>query len=118
MADQPNKNGHIYPKETLEQSIKMADFPIIGQIGMSSELNMDLSKVSHQIDALWLDGSELKARVKILDNQNGHLLNSIRDDVAFRTSGTCKFDIDENGNKIIRDFKIMSVSAVLKEDAA
>jgi len=80
-ADRPTINGHIYPRDVLEKAVKDAQRQVEGKT-MFGEMNLAgekvrLEKASHLVSSLELKGDEVVAEVKILDTEQGQILQEL-----------------------------------------
>ena len=128
IADEPNKNNRVYPKEVLEKAVaafKERKYPMFGTFGMQDFIRMpdgdiSIEGVSHSIEDLKIEDNVLFADVKILDTPIGKKLKTVgTDDLAFRIAGIGTIKTREDGVVVINDdFKLVTINACLKTDAA
>lgn len=110
VLDRPNGNGRTYPRETVMAAI--TGRPVRGTIGMPEPkdwLRFDISKMSHEVVDLRIEGDQLVGTVRTLDNDRGRKVAENIDVYDFRIAGYAK--VAEGG--IIQDLKIHSINAVL-----
>lgn len=114
--DEPNKNGVVYTSEEMERAIKDREQPVLGQFGALEDGLVNLTKVTHQFSNLAVEDGWLVGELKVLSTPFGPTLQQLMDanDISFRVSGVGR--VDDSG--VVSDLKLISVSAVLKEDAA
>ena len=102
-ANTPNENNRIYPKEVLLKMIR--DFkPCVGQIGMSRTKMTP----SHIVENLEMDGNNLVATIRILNNEAGIALEKMLKTTVFRTSGHGS-TVD---NVIQKDYTLNTINAI------
>jgi hypothetical protein len=109
-ADVPNSNGRIYPLAALERCVEQAEAgPIFGSLGLTEGTSIDLSKVSHTIENLRIEGEYLVGDVTILHTPEGERLNALLDGVQidFRPTGT---GVIREG--LITNYNLISIDAV------
>ena len=81
-ADKPTRNGHIYPRETLQKAVEGAQ-KAIGERRMFGELNSfasfscRLEQASHLVTALWLEGDTVRADIEVLSTKEGKKLAAL-----------------------------------------
>lgn len=76
-CDKPNKNGRIYPKELFEKGVNDSK-TVYGKIGMvEGDGVIDLSKISHKVDFIQLEGDILVGELTILDTPEGKILKDM-----------------------------------------
>ena len=112
--NQPTGTGRIYPDWVVKKAIDAAEMPMMGTMEFSESGVISLDRVSHRVEKLEIVGDTLYATVKILNTPMGIMLDHIKDDVAFRTSGIGT--VDEHD--VVHDFVLVSVAAVNKDTAA
>jgi hypothetical protein len=109
-VDVPNGNGRIYPLAALEQCVEKAKAgPIFGVLGLTEGTSVDLSKVSHTIENLRIEGEYLVGDVTILHTPEGKRLDALLDGVQidFRPTGT---GVIREG--LITNYNLISIDAV------
>ncbi len=117
--DKPTQNNRIYPKEVMEQAIK--DKPKYGVIDSTNDYfktTTSIRDMSHVIDSLEIVDNKLIADIKILDNDNGKLLQQLIDDnlISFNICGKAIIEKDDkSGVEIIKNLKLIYVNAYLKK---
>ena len=123
ISDIPNKNNRIYPKEVLEKVIE--DFEnnkeeIFGYIGMPLAGEDHIHNISHVIKKLYMSNNCLIADIKILDTPKGiELLRIIKEEeIVFRLKGIAKTEKISGNYLIKKGYKLLSINAVNKQEAA
>lgn len=117
-------NGHIYPKEMMEQVIEKFNNrqkPMMCEINPTSDYgyNVSLDRVSHAITDMRLDGDKVMATIKVLDTPYGKIMKSLLSledaDFAFRPFGTAG-NIGCDG--IVEDYVMHGISMMPADRAA
>lgn len=114
-ADEPNKNGRVYNRETLDKIISDASVrEILGTIGMVQDCSIDLSRVSHKVENLRWDGDKVIGDVTILKTEHGKILESLKNlpGIKFRTAGYGKIVLREDGIQEVTEYKLVSINVV------
>lgn len=124
-ADIINSNKRIYPREVLEKAVvdfhKLPPRTLMGELGMSGDSIIHLSRASHIVTDMELTGDSVIAECEVLNTPNGYILKRMiaEGKVAFRTAGVGSGRVDENGVYVIGpDFKLITVNAVSVDEAA
>jgi hypothetical protein len=125
LVDTPNKNGNIYPKNSVKAALENLEDSLMGHLGMEDQ-RVNFSQVSHMIDKMSfekIEGKEwLCGKLTVLNTPQGKVLKTLLEDkvaLAFRTAGTATCTEVDGGVRVIgRDFKIHSVNVLPEEDAA
>ena len=111
-----NLNNHIYNEDAVKNMIdKINNNTVYGGVGMCNSRNLDLSKVSHVVTNLRIEGDRMVGTISIRDDKNGQRLKEMmaNTDVVFRVQGE---GCCNNGE--ISNFKLLSINAIDKyEDA-
>ena len=113
--DEPNANGRIYLRETVEKIIEQSREDknrLLGTVGMPAGTTLDLTGVSHMVNNLRIiEHGDLVGEVMVLDTPIGAVLSKMLHDgeVDFRMAGTGT--VDENG--VVSNYQAISINAVL-----
>lgn len=123
-TDVPNRNGRIYPQDVVKQA--MDEFskrlPVLGEFEQSQSLTINMDRISHTIEEVYMEGDDMMACIKVLDTPMGNILNQLRSagvEVFPQSRGSGR--VDENG--VVLDFSISTIdvgsnnSRIPKEDA-
>ena len=82
-AEQPNRNGRMYPKNVMEQAVGKYKKEFVGNGRAVGELNhpsgptINLDKVSHLVTELNYKGNDVVGKAKILDTPNGNIAKKL-----------------------------------------
>jgi len=84
-CDVQNRNGRIYPKELMIQSVqkyvddrmKGPKLRTFGELGHPEGVELNLHRVSHLVTNLDWDGNNVIGRAKILDTEYGRIAETI-----------------------------------------
>ena len=89
--DTPNRNGRVYSRSCVEKMItdfndrKRPEHPLFGELDQpaapadASKINLD--RVSHTVEELYIDGDLLMGKVKILGTPFGKILETLNKEV-------------------------------------
>ena len=134
-ADKPNSNGNIYPKDTLKKAIEeynenyVKTGKALGEISQPKDTTPNLSNVAFRISEIETSSSyspisesyddRWLAEIEILETPMGKTLQEIfNKDMNIVTMGYGEVEEDEDGNNIIKNFKIVGVGIEPKEKCA
>lgn len=110
--NKPNKNGRIYTYSAFKDVIGKSFY---GSIGMPKECcELNLATVSHVVENIRIEDDMLIGDVKILKTPEGKNLKELVDNVVFRLAGTGILTRE----KIVDDYKLISINAVNIDDGA
>lgn len=120
-GDVRNLNNRVYPTTEIKKAVdlvnqKAKDFTVWGELDHPSELQINLDRVSHMIERMWMEGNNGMGRLKIIDTDMGRTARAMLEaggklGVSSRGSG----DVDYNG--IVSDFEIVTVDIVATPSA-
>jgi hypothetical protein len=81
-ADAENQNGRVYPFNILMREIEnykklIREKRAFGCLDHEDSAIVNLQKLSHMIVDIWVEGSTVYGKVKVLDTPNGNIIKSI-----------------------------------------
>jgi Prohead core protein serine protease len=118
-----NANERVYPVneiakavDTVNEQIKKGN-SVLGEVDHPDDLKINLDRVSHMIEGMWMDGHCGYGKLKILPTPMGQLVKTMLDSgvklgVSSRGSGNVD---DSNGH--VSDFEIVTVDVVAQPSA-
>ena len=122
-GDKRNANERIYPSreigravDTINEQLKTGH-SVLGEVDHPDDLKINLDRVSHMIEKMWMEGTDGYGKLKILPTPMGHLVKTMLDSgvklgVSSRGSGNVN---DHNGH--VSDFEIVTVDVVAQPSA-
>jgi hypothetical protein len=101
MANKPNRNNRVYPKEILREAVKtytdnfITSKRSLGELNHNSVPGVDLTKVSHMITSLKENGDYFYGKARILNTPMGKIAQGLIDEgvvlgVSSRALGSVK----------------------------
>jgi hypothetical protein len=118
-----NANERVYPVheiakavDTVNEQIKTGH-SVLGEVDHPDDLKINLDRVSHMIEKMWMDGPAGYGTLKILPTPMGELVKTmlqsgVKLGVSSRGSGNVD---DHNGH--VSDFEIVTVDVVAQPSA-
>jgi hypothetical protein len=118
-----NANERVYPVneiakavDTINEQIKTGH-SVLGEVDHPDDLKINLDRVSHMIEKMWMDGPAGYGKLKILPTPMGELVQTmltsgVKLGVSSRGSGNVN---DANGH--VSDFEIVTVDVVAQPSA-
>jgi len=110
MAETQNGNGRVYPQKILEREVKnynkiVEDRRALGELDHPEESVINLKNASHMITEIWMDGPEVKGKMRVLETPSGQILRSLVDSgvsigISSRGLGSVK---ETMGKTIVED---------------
>ena len=118
-----NANERVYPLHeiskavnTINQQIKEGN-SVLGEVDHPDDLKINLDRVCHSVEGMWMDGDTGCGKLKILPTPMGELIKTliqsgIRLGVSSRGSGNVD---DRTGH--VSDFEIVTIDVVAQPSA-
>ncbi len=124
----PNKNGRLYTHDVISKAVAVYTAKINGLDhnakfgGFMGELDkstgmLDLSKITHFVESIRIEGDEVIAKIQVLNTRHGQILQGMldQDDVEFRTGGHCDYaPRTASGILTVRNFTLLGIHALPK----
>ena len=118
-----NANQRVYPVHEIEKAVNAINSQIhegnsvLGEVDHPDDLKINLDRVSHMIEKMWMDGPAGMGTLKILPTPMGELVKTmlqsgVKLGVSSRGSGNVD---DHNGH--VSDFEIVTVDVVAQPSA-
>jgi hypothetical protein len=118
-----NANQRVYPVqeiskavETINQQLK-SGYSVLGEVDHPDDLKINLDRVSHMIQKMWMDGPTGLGKLKILPTPMGKLVEAmITSGVKLGVSSRGSGQVNE-GSGHVSDFEIVTVDIVAQPSA-
>ena len=118
-----NANERVYPVDEIAKAVDTINSQIktghsvLGEVDHPDDLKINLDRVSHMIEKMWMEGPCGYGKLKILPTPMGQLVKTMLDSgvklgVSSRGSGNVD---DRNGH--VSDFEIVTVDVVAQPSA-
>lgn len=126
-ADKQNRNGRVYPFDTLRKEVERYNKEYItknravGELGHPDTPSINLDRVSHMITDLKPDGTNFTGKAKVLDTPMGNIVKGLLDGgvtlgVSTRGVGSLK---PHNGYQLVQDdFKLATAADIVADPSA
>jgi hypothetical protein len=126
-ADIKNRNGRIYPVETLAKEVKRYTTEFIdkkrafGELGHPDGPTVNLERVSHMITSLKPEGKNFIGEAKVMDTPYGKIVKNLIDEgaqlgVSSRGMGSIQ---QQNGRNVVgRDFYLATAADIVADPSA
>jgi len=117
-----NQNSRVYPVTEISKAVKAIQekietgYSVLGEADHPDDLQVNLDRVSHMIEKMWMDGQDGYGRLKLLPTPMGNICktlieNGVKLGVSSRGSG----NVTESGN--VSEFEIQTVDLVANPSA-
>ncbi len=121
-GDKRNQNSRVYPVTEISKAVKAIQekietgYSVLGEADHPDDLQVNLDRVSHIIEKMWMDGQDGYGRLKLLPTPMGNICktlieNGVKLGVSSRGSG----NVTESGN--VSEFEIQTVDLVANPSA-
>jgi hypothetical protein len=118
-----NANERVYPVDEIERAVAQLNEQIkggnsvLGEVDHPDDLKINLDRVSHMIETMWMDGPNGFGKLKILPTPMGDVIAKmlgagVKLGVSSRGSG----NVDDASGKV-SDFEIVTVDIVAQPSA-
>jgi len=121
-GDVKNHNGRIYPSSEIRSAVDDINhriskgFSVLGEVDHPDTLTINLDRVSHVIENMWMNGSDGHGKLKILPTPMGKVIGSLLESgVKLGVSSRGSGNLDHTGN--VSDFEIITVDIVANPSA-
>ena len=122
-GDKRNANERVYPTREINRAVTTINeqltsgMSVLGEVDHPDDLKINLDRVSHLIEKMWMDGSDGYGKMRILPTPMGQLVKTMLDSgvklgVSSRGSGNVD---DRTGH--VSDFEIVTVDVVAQPSA-
>tara|TARA_R110000744_G_scaffold339904_4_gene445064 strand:+ start:2590 stop:3198 length:609 start_codon:yes stop_codon:yes gene_type:complete len=109
-ADTQNGNGRIYPMEILKREVKnysklVKERRALGELDHPEDSVINLTKASHMVTEIWMEGRDVKGKIRVLDTPSGKVLQElVKANVNVGISSRGMGSVSENaGSAIVED---------------
>ena len=117
-----NANQRVYPVSEITRAVNSVQakikegFPVLGECDHPPELTVNVDRVSHIIENMWMDGPNGYGKLKIVPTPMGNIIRVLIESgatlgVSSRGSG----EVDNNGN--VSNYEIITVDIVAQPSA-
>ena len=126
-ADIKNRNGRIYPVNTLKEEVARYNRELVqedralGELGHPDSPQINLPLVSHKITELTQHGRDFSGKAKILDTPNGKIVKSLIDEnvkLGVSSRGVGSLTTTPNGNIVGEDFYLATAADIVADPSA
>ena len=126
-AEQKNRNGRIYPMETMKKEVNRYNRQYVqtnrafGELGHPDGPTINLERVSHMIKELYEDGNNFVGKAKVMDTPYGKIVKNLIDEgaklgVSSRGMGSLK---TQSGSQVVQDdFHLATAADIVADPSA
>ena len=121
-GDVKNANQRMYPVSEISKAVESVQkrikegFPVLGECDHPPELTVNVDRVSHIIENMWMDGADGFGKLKIVPTPMGNIIRTLIESgatlgVSSRGSG----EVDHAGK--VSNYEIITVDIVAQPSA-
>ena len=118
-----NANERVYPVAEIESAVATLNeqvtggYSVLGEVDHPDDLKINLDRVSHMIENMWMDGPNGCGKLKILPTPMGQLVKTMLESgVKLGVSSRGSGNVNE-GSGQVSDFEIITVDIVSQPSA-
>jgi hypothetical protein len=123
-----NRNGRMYPMETLSREVKRYTEAFInkgralGELGHPDGPTVNLDRVSHKIVSLNCEGTNFRGKAQLLETPMGKIAKSLLDEgvvLGVSSRGVGSLQTTNEGHKIVgEDFMLATAADIVADPSA
>ena len=123
-----NRNGRMYPMETLSKEVTRYTEAFInkgralGELGHPDGPTVNLDRVSHKIVSLEQDGTNFKGKAQLLETPMGKIARSLLDSgvcLGVSSRGVGSLQMTNEGHKVVgKDFMLATAADIVADPSA
>ena len=126
-ADIKNRNGRVYPMETLEKEVNRYNKEYIkenrayGELGHPDGPTVNLERASHMITALYPDGKNFIGEAKVLSTPMGNIVKNLMDEggkLGVSSRGMGSLEQKNGANYVGKDFYLATAADIVADPSA
>ena len=126
-ADIKNRNGRIYPVETLAKEVRRYSKEFIekkrafGELGHPDGPTVNLERVSHMITSLKPEGKNFIGEAKVMDTPYGKIVKNLIDEGAqlgVSSRGMGSIQQSQGRNVVGKDFYLATAADIVADPSA
>jgi len=118
-----NANERVYPVDEIEKAVDTLNkqisegHSVLGEVDHPDDLKINLDRVSHMINNMWMDGANGFGKLKILPTPMGQLIKTMLESgVKLGVSSRGSGNVNDMDGKV-SDFEIITVDIVAQPSA-
>ena len=123
-----NRNGRMYPMETLSREVKRYTEAFVnkgralGELGHPDGPTVNLDRVSHKIVCLTAEGTNFKGKAQLLETPMGKIAKSLISEgvcIGVSSRGVGSLRMTNEGHKIVgEDFMLATAADIVADPSA
>jgi hypothetical protein len=122
-GDKRNANERIYPRHEIIKAVETVNKQIydgnsvLGEVDHPDDLKINLDRVCHSVESMWMDGHAGCGKLKILPTPMGNLIKTLlQSGVKLGVSSRGSGNVDDRTGHV-SDFEIVTIDVVAQPSA-
>jgi hypothetical protein len=122
-GDKRNANDRIYPRHEIHRAVDtinkqiMEGYSVMGEVDHPDDLKINLDRVCHTVDKMWMDGHAGCGKLRILPTPMGNLIKTLlQSGVKLGVSSRGSGNVDDRTGHV-SDFEIVTIDVVAQPSA-
>ena len=122
-GDKRNANDRIYPRHEIHKAVEtinkqiMEGYSVMGEVDHPDDLKINLDRVCHTVDKMWMDGHAGCGKLRILPTPMGNLIKTLlQSGVKLGVSSRGSGNVDDRTGHV-SDFEIVTIDVVAQPSA-
>ena len=118
-----NANDRVYPVAEISNAVTQINdqikdgHSVLGEVDHPDDLKVNLDRVSHMVESMWMDGANGFGKLKILPTPMGQLVKTMLESgVKLGVSSSGSGNVQESSGDV-SDFEIVTVDIVAQPSA-
>ena len=114
-----NANQRVYPVNEIQRAVSTLNdqikggYSVLGEVDHPEGLNINLDRVSHMVNEMWMDGPNGYGKMKVLPTPMGTLVKTMLESgVKLGVSSRGSGNVSEDGSGNVSDFEIITIDIV------
>ena len=112
-----NHNGRVYPVSEIRSAVESVNVRIakgesvLGEADHPEGININIDRVSHVIENMWMDGPNGYGKLRVLGTPSGQIVRTLLEEgIKLGVSSRGEGQVDNNGD--VSNFSIVTVDVV------
>lgn len=117
-----NQNQRVYPVSEISKAVDSIKtrldegYSVLGEADHPEDLTVNIDRVSHMIESMWMDGPNGYGKLKVLPTPMGNIIKTLMESgVKLGVSSRGSGNVADDGN--VKDFDIVTVDIVAQPSA-
>ena len=119
-----NANQRLYPVSEIHRAVSTLNdqieggYSVLGEVDHPEGLTINLDRVSHMVNSMWMDGPNGYGKLKVLPTPMGQLVKTMLESgVKLGVSSRGSGNVTEDGSGEVSEFEIITVDVVAQPSA-